>query len=162
MITSNAPVSNLAYQMAGKNISDNEIRQQISKLKQPDYIKNGAMQYLNSAVYNQDLATGMLHNLLGTGQIVNSLINSLSYSQEKHKEVDAQADAAIQARASLIEQERERLTQQTLAMQEQYKPKQKTATNTKQSASSGNFTPASFMSNIPTVGDLFNLITKGQ
>lgn len=162
VLTSNAPVSNLAYQMAGKNISDNEIRQQISKLKQPDYIKNGAMQYLNSAVYNQDLATGMLHNLIGTGQIVNSLINNLSYSQEKHKEVDAQVDAAIQARASLIEQERERLTQQTLAMNEQYNPKQKTAANTKQSASGGGFDLNLFQQSLPTVGKLFDLITKGQ
>lgn len=161
VLTSNAPVSNLAYQMAGKNMPDNEIRQQISKLKQPDYIRNGAMQYLNSAVYSQDLATGMLHNLLGTGQIVNSLINSLSYSQEKHNEVDAQADAAIQARSSLIEQEREKLTQQILSMQEQYKPKQKTATNTKQSASSGGFDLKRFQQSLPTVGNLFNLITKG-
>ena len=160
VLTSNAPVSNLAYQMANKNMPDNEIRQQISKLKQPDYIKNGAMQYLNSAVYSQDLATGMLHNLLGTGQIVNSLINSLSYSQEKHNEVDAQADAAIQARSSLIEQEREKLTQQILSMQEQYKPKQKTATNTKQSASSG-FDVKRFQQSLPTVGKLFDLITKG-
>lgn len=160
VLTSNAPVSNLAYQMAGKNMPDSEIRQQISKLKQPDYIKNGAMQYLNSAVYNQDLATGMLHNLLGTGQIVNSLINNLSYSKEKHKEVDAQADAAIQARASLIEQERERLTQQTLAMQGQYNPKQKTATNTKQSASSG-FSTLAFDTRIPTPYDVYNLYKKG-
>jgi hypothetical protein len=160
VLTSNAPVSALAYQMADKNMPDNEIRQQISKIKQPDYIKNGAMQYLNSAVYNQDLATGMLHNLIGTGQIVNSLINSLSYSQEKHNEVDAQADAAIQARSSLIEQEREKLTQQILSMQEQYKPKQKTATNTKQSASNG-FDLKRFQQSLPTVGNLFNLITKG-
>lgn len=160
VLNSNAPVSALAYQMADKNMPDNEIRQQISKLKQPDYIKNGAMQYLNSAVYSQDLATGMLHNLLGTGQIVNSLINSLSYSQEKHNEVDAQADAAIQARSSLIEQEREKLTQQILSMQEQYKPKQKTATNTKQSASNG-FDLKRFQQSLPTVGNLFNLITKG-
>lgn len=160
VLTSNAPVSNLAYQMAGKNISDNEIRQQISKLKQPDYIKNGAMQYLNSAVYNQDLATGMLHNLLGTGQIVNSLINNLSYSQEKHKEVDAQADAAIQARASLIEQERERLAQQTLAMQDKYGNNKKTASNTKQSASSG-FSTLAFDTRIPTPYDVYNLYKKG-
>lgn len=160
VLTSNAPVSALAYQMADKNMPDNEIRQQIAKLKQPDYIKNGAMQYLNSAVYNQDLATGMLHNLLGTGQMVNSLINSLSYSQEKHKEVDAQADAAIQARASLIEQERERLTQQTLAMQDKYGNNQKTATNTKQSASSG-FSTLAFDTRIPTPYDVYNLYKKG-
>ena len=160
VLTSNAPVSALAYQMADKNMPDNEIRQQISKLKQPDYIKNGAMQYLNSAVYNQDLATGMLHNLLGTGQIVNSLINNLSYSQEKHKEVDAQADAAIQARASLIEQERERLTQQILSMQDKYGNNQKTATNTKQSASSG-FSTLAFDTRIPTPYDVYNLYKKG-
>lgn len=131
VFNSKEPIKELAVQMANNGLSDRDIRQAMGRLSLPSLVKAATGAFLTNTIYKKDLQAGMYHNLMGTFGFAIEARDRLSYSDEKHNEISTITDAVLQARAEQIDKAREDATAQLIAMQGNFGPKAKLATNTR-------------------------------
>lgn len=131
VFNSKEPIKELAVQMANNGLSDRDIRQAMGRLSLPSLVKAATGSFLTNTIYKKDLQAGMYHNLMGTFGFAIEARDRLSYSEEKHNEISTITDAVLQARAEQIDKAREDATAQLIAMQGNFGPKAKLATNTR-------------------------------
>lgn len=131
VFNSKEPIKELAVQMANNGLSDKDIRQAMGRLSLPSLVKAATGSFLTNTIYKKDIQAGMYHNLMRTFGFAIEARDRLSYSDEKHNEISTITDAVLQARAEQIDKAREDATAQLIAMQGNFGPKAKLATNTR-------------------------------